>query len=154
MASNNEDPTPLAPHLLGGSIETPADPSRHQTYIGSQQQTQDGAITPRAHHDAAANDTFTSNAYHTNSEEYYGGEGAVLSSASSHSTAVPTARPAPNARTSPDAHTNFVGASLVKPEAAKNEGAGPVQGNGYLQKSTWGGPVEEHVVLEDDSSDS
>lgn len=39
MASNSEQPTPHIDELPGGWIETPADPSRQQSYIGSTQQS-------------------------------------------------------------------------------------------------------------------
>lgn len=40
-------PTPLDAEIPGGWIETPVDPSRHQSYIGSQYDGDDG-VTPRA----------------------------------------------------------------------------------------------------------
>ena len=87
MASN-EQPTPLASHLPGGWIETPAESTRQQSYIGAQPRAPESLST---HHDGATTrPTFINNALHTSSESYYGGRGSGLFSASSHSTAVPS----------------------------------------------------------------
>lgn len=80
-------PTPLDSDIPGGWIETPADSSRTQSYVGSQYNTED-ASTPRA--TKTAEPTFISHSYQTSSRSYYGGAGAGLFSDSSHSTAVPT----------------------------------------------------------------
>ena len=145
MASNDGIPTPS--HLPGGWVETPADPSRHQSYIGSQQRTHGGSVTPdvqgREHHEG----TFISNALHTSSQNYYGADAQGLSSASSNSTAVasPDLRPSQDAKNLPIAQDEANGGD----EETQSE-----PGNDYLQKTTSGDPVEQQIVLEDDSSDS
>ncbi|KNG49730.1 abc drug exporter [Stemphylium lycopersici] len=145
MASNDGISTPS--HLPGGWVETPADPSRHQSYIGSQQRTHDGSVTPddqgKAHHGG----TFISNALHTNSQGYYGADVQGLSSASSHSTAVAS----PDVRPSQDADDLLIAQGEANGDdfAAQSEPR-----NGYLQKTTSGDPVEQQIVLDDDSSDS
>lgn len=125
-----EQPTPSASELPGGWIETPVDPSRHHSYIGTQQQTPHENENP-------TNGTFITDALHTSSESFYGAHedtrqtelstgstprhGAGLFSDSSPSTAVPSSSTTPLPQ-------------------RKDHSAGE--------------PLEEHVVLEDDSSDS
>jgi ATP-binding cassette subfamily G (WHITE) protein 2 (SNQ2) len=101
MASRQEHPTPLDSDIPGGWIETPADPSRHQSYIGSQYNTEDGATshlntedvpTPRATEPSH-------NAYGTSSGSFYGSTGAGLFSESSPSTAVPSPEAQPTSNT-------------------------------------------------------
>lgn len=87
MASN-EQATPLASQLPGGWIETPAESTRQQSYIGTQTQPTEALST---HHEGATTGpTFINNALHTSSESYYGARGSGLFSTSSHSTAVPS----------------------------------------------------------------
>ena len=141
-------PTPLASQLPGGWIETPADGSRHQSYIGSQHEIRDGAVTPRAQQTGTTDTTFISNALGTNSENYYGAEraeGAGLFSGSSPSTVVP----------SPDGTSHVVDGPLAQEDDTHKESlATPVPTHDYLRKDQAEGPVEEQVVLQDDSSDS
>lgn len=85
--SSSPRPTPLDSDIPGGWIETPADPSRHSSYVGSQYNTED-VSTPRAIEPAEP--TFISSTNQTSRSSYYGGTGAGLFSDSSHSTAVPT----------------------------------------------------------------
>lgn len=142
MDSQRDTPTPS--HLPGGWIETPADISRNQSYIGSRQQTEDEAVTPKA---SDTGNTFISNALHTTSRTYYGANDAGPSSTSSNSTAAasPSMPPSPNmtqAHSDQDALSGNTGTQPPNPS------------NGYLQTAASGAPMEQQVVLEDDSSDS
>jgi ATP-binding cassette subfamily G (WHITE) protein 2 (SNQ2) len=150
MASNNGDLA--SSHVPGDGIEAPSDTSRQQSHIGSQQQVHDGSVAPGAQNNEPTNGTYIANALHTSSRSYYGGNGTDLSSASSNSTAVAS----PEARPSSDA-TNLVDEPLAQQEVDQNvDSAEATRGNGYLQRTSSGVPVEEHVVLDhhDDSSDS
>lgn len=150
MASN-EAPTPLASHLPGGWIETPANNSRQQSYIGSQQQqAQDGSVTPRASHTGPADTTFISNALHTNSESFYGGKDVGAFAESGHSTAVPS----PDAGPTSDI-TNYATSHPTENAAShKHAATAHIPKHDYLQKRTSEGLLEEQVVPQDDSSDS
>jgi len=80
-----ERPTPLDSEIPGGWIETPSDPSRHQSYVGSQYDTE-GVPTPRADN---THSTFVSSAYDTSRSNYYGaGKGEGLFSGPNRSTVV------------------------------------------------------------------
>jgi len=124
MASD-EGPTPLASHLPGGWIETPADSSRHQSYIGSQQHHtpyEDGSVTPRA---------------------------PDSNIVSGHTTAVPSPEKevfANDSSRAPREQENIKHHETVVPPTPKHD---------YLQKQAPSGPLEEErVVLPDESSDS
>ncbi|CAO2655641.1 Nn.00g044440.m01.CDS01 [Neocucurbitaria sp. VM-36] len=148
----NEQPTPLASQLPGGWIETPADPSRHQSYIGSQSQTSESSTGRQRD---ATSGTFISNAYDIRSESYYGGEGAGLFSESSHSTAVPSPEPAPT----PNATEGHIAetATIPIPHQKVSYDEVPlksVEKTHVSQKERTVEPKEEVVVLPDDSSDS
>jgi len=93
MASS-EQPTPLDSDIPGGWIETPADPSRQHSYVGSQYNTED-VPTPRAA--VETEPTFILNACRTSSGSYYNGTGAGLFSDSNHSTAVASPESEPTA---------------------------------------------------------
>ncbi|CAI9629153.1 unnamed protein product [Alternaria burnsii] len=100
------------------------------------------------HNDNAnTHNTFISNALHTSSRSYYGADGTQLSTASSNSTAVasPEARSIQDVTNEQQAKETMPGNAVITPSTP---------GNDYLQKTTSGDPVEEHVVLQDDSSDS
>ncbi|KAL1794536.1 hypothetical protein ACET3X_007957 [Alternaria dauci] len=98
-------------------------------------------------HNANTHNTFISNALHTSSRSYYGADGTQLSSASSNSTAVAS----PDVRSIQDATNEQLAQGSTSGNAAV---ISPTPGNDYLQKTTAGDPVEEHVVLQHDSSDS
>ncbi|KAF7679880.1 abc drug exporter [Alternaria burnsii] len=100
------------------------------------------------HNDNAnTHNTFISNALHTSSRSYYGADGTQLSTASSNSTAVasPEVRSIQDVTNEQQAKETMPGNAVITPSTP---------GNDYLQKTTSGDPVEEHVVLQDDSSDS
>lgn len=113
----------MASQLPGGWIETPMDPSRHQSYNDSQNQTQGNTISPTPHDTRIPNETVVSNPDHTSSHGNDGGQGAGLFS--NRSTAVPS--------TAADSKTKV------------NDN----QNNQHVSE-----PTEEHVVLQDDTSDS
>jgi len=101
MASRQEQPTPLDSGIPGGWIETPADPNRHQSYVGSQYSAEDASIsysraedvpTPRA--TGPVPTSFISNT-NTSNASYYDGGGARLFTNSGNSTAVPSPAPEP-----------------------------------------------------------
>lgn len=142
MTSQRETPTPS--HLPGGWIETPADNSRSQSYIGSREQTEDGAVTPRA---SETGNTFISNTLHTTSQAYYGAKDAGQSSVSSNSTAIPSPG-VPSSQDKTKAHTDEY--ALI----GNNDAHHPDTSNNYLQNAASGAPMEQRVVLEDDTSDS
>lgn len=148
MASN-EDPTPLASDLPGGWLETPAEPSRQQSYVGSRYPNQDdGSVTPRAPHSEPTDTTFISKALNTSSQSYYGAEGAGHFTDSSHTTAVPSPD---NESSAPDTSRD----PLERNTATHGNSVSlPIPNHGYLQQQTPDGPVEEQVVLGDDSSTS
>ena len=150
MTSNNEGIA--SSHTKGDGVGTPSAATRQHSHIGPQQQTQDGSVASNTRSEETANGTFIANALHTSSRSYYGEDGTGLSSASSNSTAVASA----DARPSPDA-TNVVDDPLAQRNLDQNvDSAEAARSNGYLQKTSSGGPVEEQVVLDhpDDSSDS
>jgi ATP-binding cassette subfamily G (WHITE) protein 2 (SNQ2) len=109
MASDQR-PTPLDSDIPGGWIETPADFSRQQSFVGSQYNADDynteDVPTPRA--TESTHSTFISNTYHTSSGSFYGGHGAGLFSDSSHSTAVPSPEPEPIPHVNDDRTTQNV----------------------------------------------
>lgn len=94
MASNSVQPTPHVEELPGGWIETPADPNRQQSYLGTTQQATDAVQNPGSNIDAES-------ATHGNTYLNYG-DGSSLEpprgilresgqfSASDGSTAVPS----------------------------------------------------------------
>ena len=84
---SNEQLTPSASHLPGGWAETPGEPNTQPSHSEAQHQPPE---THNTHHESATGPTFINSALHTSSESYYGGRGSGLSSASSHSTAVPS----------------------------------------------------------------
>ncbi|KAF2657896.1 hypothetical protein K491DRAFT_653925 [Lophiostoma macrostomum CBS 122681] len=94
MASNSEQPTPHIDKLPGGWIETPADPSRQQSYLGSTQQSSNAAPIPEA--STTPSSTGRGNTYlhygaGSNLEPSKGAyRGSGQFSASSVSTAVPS----------------------------------------------------------------
>jgi ATP-binding cassette subfamily G (WHITE) protein 2 (SNQ2) len=137
MAPNDDVPTPS--DLPGGWVETPAGTIRHESYIGSRQQNEDGSVAHSAQHTTNTETTFISNALHTSSQSYYGEKDVGQSSASSDSTAV-----APFGLMSSQNTTSV-------PSGQNGHDANT---DGYLQTATSGAPMEQHVVLEDDSSDS
>lgn len=136
MASN--DATPGLSHLPGGWIETPADPSRHQSYIGSQQQTHDDPATSYSRNGT--------NAHHTTGQSYYSAGGAGLSSASSNSTAVAST----DAQTCQNATNEHERQDRITQNGVATE---RTHSNGYIHETS-GGPVEQRVELENDTSDS
>jgi hypothetical protein len=96
---------------------------------------------------ANTHNTFISNALHTSSRSYYGADGTQLSTASTNSTVVasPEVRSIQDVTNEQQAKETMSGNAVITPSTP---------GNDYLQKTTSGDPVEEHVVLQDDSSDS
>ncbi|CAG5158659.1 uncharacterized protein ALTATR162_LOCUS5192 [Alternaria atra] len=127
--------------------DTSATSNRQRSHNGLQQQPNVSSDASENNNDGNPHNTFISNALHTSSRSYYGADGMGLSSASSNSTVVasPDLRPSQSATKEPLAQETIPG----------NETATqPTPSNDYLQKTTSGGPVEEHVVLQDDSSDS
>ena len=131
MASNNA--TPGLSHLPGGWIDTPADASRQQSYIGSQ-------------NGVNADGTFISNVHHTTSQSYYGADDAGASSASSNSTAVAST----DAQTSPNATNDHQRQDRLAQDGVATQS---VPSHNYLHETS-GGPVERQVELENDTSDS
>ncbi|EDU40824.1 ABC drug exporter AtrF [Pyrenophora tritici-repentis] len=136
MASN--DATPGLSHLPGGWIETPADPSRQQSYIGSQQQTHNDPAASYPHNGTSA--------HHTVSQNYYSAGDAGLSSASSNSTAVAST----DAQTSRNITNGHQLQDRVTQGGVTTE---RTRSNGYIYETS-GGPVEQQVELEHDTSDS
>lgn len=142
-------PTPLDSEIPGGWIETPADPSRHQSYVGSQHNTED-ASTPRA--TETAEPTFISNAHQTSSVSYYGGTGAGLFSDSSHSTAVPTPVSDP---VESSGHDNEQGLASVHPEKSDTSNSAIADGESGLRREEMvEEPVEKVEPIVDGSSSS
>ncbi|KAF2197436.1 ABC drug exporter AtrF [Delitschia confertaspora ATCC 74209] len=94
MATNNAKPSPHIENLPGGWIETPADPSRQQSYLGSTPQWNEqsgasvrGAVTSR---DRPPNLSLSSGGEsQSTTPEFHLPEGRTESS-SSHNTAVPS----------------------------------------------------------------
>lgn len=141
-------PTPLDSDIPGGWIETPADSSRHQSFVGSQYNTED-APTPRA--TETAEPTFISNTYQTGSGNYYGGAGAGLFSESSHSTAVPT--PVSNPADANGSHS--VPGVAVSSEKLQTDHAPTANNERYLQREEIAEEaVEKAEPLERSSSTS
>lgn len=149
MASRQEQPTPLDSDIPGGWIETPADPSRQHSYVGSQYNTQyssalqystEDVPTPRA--SGPIHTTFTSNAFDTSSGSYDGGNGAGLFSNSNHSTAVPTPEPEPVILS--DAIDEHTAPAAVLPVEQHNV----FQDRGVSGTSTERVPDQEEVTIE------
>lgn len=144
MASNDGLPTPS--HIPGGWVETPAGTIRHESYIGSRQQNESDSATPGATESRNTQSTFISNALHTTSQSFYGKDNPEPSSESSDSTVVPS--PGPAAQNATHANSSQGGLN------GNTDSQHPSSTNGYLQTAASGPPMEEQVVLEDDSSDS
>jgi ATP-binding cassette subfamily G (WHITE) protein 2 (SNQ2) len=149
MASSQQ-PTPLDSDIPGGWIETPADPSRQHSYVGSQYNTED-VPTPRAA--VETEPTFISNAHHTSSGSYYNATGAGLFSESSHSTAVPSPEAEPAAavsemRTTKDTVSTSHGMSQDKGVAAAAHHGEP------SHKEIAEEPLEKLEAVESSSSSS
>ena len=143
MASNDETPTPSR-HLPGGWIETPADTSRQQSYIGSQQQVEGDAVTPKA---SDTNNTFISNTVHTTGQTHHGDNNTRQSSGSSNSTIVAPSNTLPSQDTT-HAHAGQNGLN------GNTDAQHPHPSNAYLQTAASGGPIEQQVELDNDTSDS
>jgi ATP-binding cassette subfamily G (WHITE) protein 2 (SNQ2) len=150
MASSPR-PTPLDSDIPGGWIETPADPSRQQSYIGSQYTTED-VPTPRATEHSES--TFISNAFHTSSGSYYGGTGAGLFSDSSHSTAVPS----PQSESVANVNNSHISHSSVLSEthnhAQKKDVSAMATKNEPAREEVVGQPLEKLEPVESRSSES
>jgi ATP-binding cassette subfamily G (WHITE) protein 2 (SNQ2) len=156
MASD-ERPTPLDSDIPGGWIETPADFSRHHSFVGSQynrdEYNTEDVPTPRA--TETTHSTFISNAHHTSSGSYYGGNGAGLFSDSNHSTAVPSPEPEPIIHANDDHTAQAVVLPVQDHDAShhKEVVSTPVEHETPLQKAVEE-PVETQEAVEDTSSDS
>lgn len=144
MASNDGLPTPS--HIPGGWVETPAGTIRHESYIGSRQQTDGGSATPGVTDTRNTENTFISSALHTTSQSFYGKDNPESSSESSDSTAVPS--PGPTSQNAVHTHASQEGLN------GNTESQNHSPNKGYLQTAASGTPMEQQVVLEDDSSDS
>ncbi|KAH7093281.1 ABC-2 type transporter-domain-containing protein [Paraphoma chrysanthemicola] len=144
MASS-ERPTPLDSEIPGGWIETPANPSRQESYIGSQYNTED-VPTPRA--SDTNHTTFISNAYQTSSEGYYG-QGEGLFSDSTHSTAVPSPESAPPPEVNAQYSSNIIVVPVERDASKDVSIVAPVE-----QVTTQDVATEPEVKLEAVDTDS
>jgi ATP-binding cassette subfamily G (WHITE) protein 2 (SNQ2) len=146
-------PTPLDSDIPGGWIETPAEPSRQQSFIGSQYTTEytteynntEDVPTPRAIEHTEP--TFISNAFQTSSGSFYGGTGAGLFTDSNHSTAVPS----PQSESNADVHNSHAMHSSVlteihEPSQKKDVPATPTESSTPQEEA-----VEKLEAVESDS---
>jgi ATP-binding cassette subfamily G (WHITE) protein 2 (SNQ2) len=146
-------PTPLDSDIPGGWIETPAEPSRQQSFIGSQYTTEytteynntEDVPTPRAIEHTEP--TFISNAFQTSSGSFYGGTGAGLFTDSNHSTAVPS----PQSESNADVHNSHAMHSSVlteihEPSQKKDVPATPTESSTPREEA-----VEKLEAVESDS---
>jgi ATP-binding cassette subfamily G (WHITE) protein 2 (SNQ2) len=149
MASDPR-PTPLDSDIPGGWIETPADPSRHQSYIGSHYSTED-IPTPRATEPTES--TFISNAFQTSSGSNYGGSGAGFFSDSNHSTAVPSPEPALTANAPRDRTAQDPVLSLDNRNSSRKDVVVATPSHVELQQEAAQEPVEKLEAVESSSSE-
>lgn len=148
--SSSPRPTPLDSDIPGGWIETPADSSRHQSFVGSQYNTEEDAVTPRA--TETTEPTFISSSYQTSSSSYYGGTGAGLFSDSSHSTAAPTPEAGPE--NTNGGHT-VQGLTSVHSEKVDPVSSANINRESSLQLEEYAGePVEKVEAIDNRTSTS
>ncbi|KAH3949707.1 hypothetical protein HBI56_022370 [Parastagonospora nodorum] len=144
-------PTPLDSDIPGGWIETPADPSRQHSYIGSQYNTED-VPTPRAVEHTET--SFMPNAFQTGSGSRSGGNGAGLFSDSNHITAVPSPDPEPVNETRNDRTVETVVLPLESGDQFEHNNTSISSPHDVPREEVVEEPVEKLEAVESSSSSS